>query len=483
MARCWRSTPTVASGGSPETPAWRSAARRRTWSAAPLAAVFDGLGEHGPAWPPDDAPARPRHLSSRSGERGRWDVAAHQAGRYTLVEFEPAPADEPGAGSVLAQVQRAAIAIEAADDVRALCQACARAIHAMSGFDRVCVQRFMGEGGLEVMASVAPASWPHGGDAPGLALPDAARMHAIPDLDYSPAPVLPARLQDGGLDLRHAILQGLAPAPRRRLRRLGAAAVLSMPILVRGRNWGMVTCLHAVPRPAPAAMRAACELLLRLGALRIESLDRLHEHAALVVQEAHHRVQNSLHIVASMLRLQARQTGDAQTRLQLEAAIGRLTAVGAAHRQLSRPDDARGVPLERYLGELCRDLATSWGEAWTGQLTVDACGTTLSADATVNLGLVVAELLTNAAKYAYRGAPGPINVHARKDGDWLQVSVADQGQGMHQDDAGNGLGSRLTRAFAAQLGGRIELSSDSQGTTAAIRVPLIAVECGNDPAG
>jgi two-component sensor histidine kinase len=430
-------------------------------------------------------PARPRHVATWSGSSGRWDIAAHRAGRHTLIEFEPAPADRPDVATVLAELQHAGEQIDAAIDVQAVCGICVQEIRRLSGFDRVWVHRFNGEGEAELMASSGVASAADPG-APWLPRPHAgSQCHAVPDVGYVPAPLFPER-PDDDLDTRRCILQGMAQASRSHLARMGIAASLSLPIVVRNRTWGMVTCHHSSPRPAPSPMRACCERVIHMSALRIEACEQAalaecaRERSMLVVQEAHHRVQNSLQIVASTLRLQARQAEDARTRSQLEAAAVRLTAISAAHRQLSRLDDNRGVQLERHLEHLCRDLAASWGEDWAGQLIVDACRATLTADAAVGLGLVVAELLTNAVKYAYGGEPGPISVCATRDAQWLQLTVSDRGHGMQRGVDGSGLGSRLTRAFAAQLGGDIELSSGDQGTTATLRVPLSSIRTPGD---
>ena len=64
----------------------------------------------------------------------------------------------------------------------------------------------------------------------------------------------------------------------------------------------------------------------------------------------------------------------------------------------------------------------------------------LPTDRAVGLGLVVTELVINANKYAYGGAPGPCG-SPLEDGNILRLIVADQGVGRAQ--ARKGFGRRM----------------------------------------
>lgn len=435
-----------------------------------------GPGRPLPAVPPD-LTEHPRHVGSWLGDdRLRWDISTHRSGPYTLLEFEPAPGDDLDAATVAA-LHRACAAFERCADVKAACVAGAKALRHLTGYDRVTVERFAA-GTVTVTAAIEGAI-PGLPPSPGAVVPlpstpdGEGLVHAVPDLAGPPAPLLPVRTDGGGPDLGRCVLRGIGAAQRASLESLGVAASLWLPIVVRGRPWGAVACHHSAPRAMPCALRLACELAVRELALRIDTCesDERHRQAGLLVQEANHRVQNSLQLVAAMLRVHAR-AAQAEVRSELEVAAGRLTAISAVHRQLSLPEGAQEVRLDAYLEQLCAELARSWGDAWTEHLAIDACSVSLAADNAISLGLVVTELLTNAVKYAYRGAPGPIGVHARVHGAWLHVTISDRGCGMHSDVAGTGLGSTLNRLFAAQLGGDIQLSSGDTGTTATLRVPL-----------
>ena len=65
-------------------------------------------------------------------------------------------------------------------------------------------------------------------------------------------------------------------------------------------------------------------------------------------------------------------------------------------------------------------------------------------DRVVTMGLVVTELVINANKYAYGGAPGPIAVSLEEHRANLRVIVSDSGKGKHTPS--EGFGSRMMAA-------------------------------------
>ena len=195
----------------------------------------------------------------------------------------------------------------------------------------------------------------------------------------------------------------------------------------------------------------------------------------LLMREVNHRVQNSLQLVNSMLQLQARQTSDPQVKAQFDEATRRIMAVSTVHQRLWRSDQIQSIDFGSYLQELREGLLEAWGEAWAKHIKVHAGPVLIPTNQAVVLALVVTELLTNAVKYAYEGAPGPIDVIAREDGqNVLRIIVRDQGVGMPDDAtiSKSGLGSRLIRSLIRQLHGELELKSQSPGSAFILTVPI-----------
>jgi light-regulated signal transduction histidine kinase (bacteriophytochrome) len=194
----------------------------------------------------------------------------------------------------------------------------------------------------------------------------------------------------------------------------------------------------------------------------------------LLMQEVHHRVQNSLQLVNSMLHLQSRQATDTQVKAYFEEASRRIMAVSTVHQRLWRSDHIQSVDFGAYLGELREGLLEAWGSSWAGQIKVHARSVLIPTNQAVVLALVVTELLTNAVKYAYEGRPGPIDVTVKEEGrKALRVTVRDHGVGMRTSVPKSGLGSRLVRSLTGQLGGELEIAAHSPGTSVTLAVPIM----------
>lgn len=197
------------------------------------------------------------------------------------------------------------------------------------------------------------------------------------------------------------------------------------------------------------------------------------ERHRFLLKEMNHRVKNSLAIVTAMLDLQARQSGDPILAEQLREAVHRVTAVAKAHELLYRDADDQWMDLGNYIEAVCKDLDVTLSSI-TCHVTVDQGIEIRSANA-IAAALIVNELIANAAKYAYLGEPGDLWVRiAREERLGFSISVRDQGQGLPPDfDAKKpkGLGMRLVKAFAKQLGGALEARQHAPGTEFVVKVP------------
>jgi light-regulated signal transduction histidine kinase (bacteriophytochrome) len=180
-----------------------------------------------------------------------------------------------------------------------------------------------------------------------------------------------------------------------------------------------------------------------------------------LMKEVDHRVQNSLQLVAAFLSLQARDAGPGPVADQLIEARSRLSAVALVHRRLYRDDQIETIDLARYLEELIGDIKNSLGQNWASQMTVDLMPMLIPTDRAVSIGLIAAELVINATKYAYPGGSGPIDIALEQHRNRLRLIVADQGQGLSGDR--RGFGSRMMDAMMARLDGELEQVDNHPG--------------------
>jgi light-regulated signal transduction histidine kinase (bacteriophytochrome) len=143
---------------------------------------------------------------------------------------------------------------------------------------------------------------------------------------------------------------------------------------------------------------------------KIGEADRLIVQKDLPMREMHHRVQNSLQLVSAMLRLQQREFSDPIVQARFEETQRRILAMAAVHRHLWRSDELGVVRFDINLQEIRDSLVEAWGRQWGECVQLQATSVRIPTDKAVMLGLIVTELLTNAAKHAYGGEPGPIQI-------------------------------------------------------------------------
>ena len=214
------------------------------------------------------------------------------------------------------------------------------------------------------------------------------------------------------------------------------------------------------------------EMFRRSARMATAERDREIADRDLFLAEFDHRVKNNFAIVAGLLDMQRRRAVDPATVEALATAQARVDSIARAHRHLYRGDGKQPgmVEIRDYMSDLCAALAEALFLRGGIHLSCDADEVAVPRDRAVSIGLIVNELVTNAAKHAFPGRDiGTIDVTFRKSstGGWT-LSVADDGVGMPdapvQASAPNGLGSRLIEAFARQAGGTISIDSDRTGT-------------------
>ena len=195
-----------------------------------------------------------------------------------------------------------------------------------------------------------------------------------------------------------------------------------------------------------------------------------------LVKEMNHRVKNSLTIVVSLLQMQAR-TAIQETAGQLEETARRVNAIARAHERLYRDNYAESMDLGAYIEEVCRDMDSSVFHC-TVQVEAQR-GIEIKVDNAISVALIIVELITNCAKYAYpANTGGKICVSIRRDGDKnILIAVRDEGVGFpdgFDPRKSRGMGMRIVQAFAKQLHTTLAFNQRSPGTEVTLLFPLDA---------
>lgn len=210
---------------------------------------------------------------------------------------------------------------------------------------------------------------------------------------------------------------------------------------------------------------------------RTGELARANAQLEALVHEVHHRVNNNLQVIVSLLALQTARVTDAGGRRALRQCSGRVHTLSLVHQTLYGTGAMTELAFRDYLERLSHDIGDIYDREDV-TVTVDGANPVLPLDVVVPLALIVHEALCNALNHAFPGDhSGTVRITLGNDEQhhWL-LSVIDDGVGMPAKDRPakdrpEGLGLTLIRSLAAQVGATVSVETKA-GTEVNLRVPL-----------
>jgi two-component sensor histidine kinase len=212
--------------------------------------------------------------------------------------------------------------------------------------------------------------------------------------------------------------------------------------------------------------------LLRARAQAEAEMREARDRAVTLLAEVNHRVGNSLMLIASLVRLQSRSDNNPKVKAALSEIEARIAAIASLHRSLYTSDDVRSVDLKPYLQSMLDALSDSLNADRNSRISLEASSVMVPTDAAVSIGVITAELVTNAIKYAYPGSQGgQIRVRLAQGTDGMTtLAVEDDGIGWtgKGDIQGTGLGSKVISAMSKGLNADFAYEPLQNGTRAVI---------------
>ncbi len=181
------------------------------------------------------------------------------------------------------------------------------------------------------------------------------------------------------------------------------------------------------------------------------------EQREVLDREVHHRVKNNLQVVSSLLSLQARSIPGEEARNEFLRGKRRIDSMALVHHKLYRQHDLSAIDLGLFLDDIAKAMAAMFEpDSRPVAHTVVANGIRCDADTSIQLGMVVCELLANCYQHAF---PSPIGGHImikveRLETDLFKLTVKDNGQGFDPNAIkAHNLGLQVVEALAGQLEG------------------------------
>ena len=266
------------------------------------------------------------------------------------------------------------------------------------------------------------------------------------------------------------------------LRSRDADMVLAVPIVTQTGVLGLI-CMDNAGRPHrfTARERRLAQALADQAALAIERA-RLYEERqreveikTVLLQELHHRVKNSLQMVAGFLSYQLAQVDQVSLQEVVEATMDRIKGIAVVHEALSHQRGER-ASVQMLVGAVVSAIPFPVSEGPRPQVSFSGDDLITSADRAITLTLILHELVSNAFRHGAR--PGKrllVSIDLSMTESETQIRVENNGRALPSDfdlqDSRN-LGLTVVDMLVRRdLEGQFVLGGDQEGVYAHIRFP------------
>src|SRR5215211_1043201 len=201
------------------------------------------------------------------------------------------------------------------------------------------------------------------------------------------------------------------------------------------------------------------------------------------VAEADHRIANNLASLSGVIRLQRNAISKSgktftaeQVCMLLDDIDSRIEVAAKLHKSLAQAVNGNGVNLGDFLEEISAMISRLSPDGRMDSTLDNACGGYIDPRHALHAGLITAELLTNASRYAHpSGLLVKVNVRVETGDDGsFAVEVTDDGVGFPENfdpSTDGGLGFQLMRSLANGLNAELQFEHDSLGVRARLVKP------------
>ncbi|SIQ34832.1 PAS domain S-box-containing protein [Alkalispirochaeta americana] len=202
----------------------------------------------------------------------------------------------------------------------------------------------------------------------------------------------------------------------------------------------------------------------------------------ILLAEVHHRVFNSLSVIASLLRLQAQEEADpAQAFATMQL---RIETMAMVYQHLYCMDDHAALDMDVYLREASEKIRIAHPQGGKVRFCLEVAPLAMGLDQAVPCALILNELLSNALIHGYsQGKPGQVLISLAVTGQDLVLRVENDGEPLPETfslEESCKLGLTLVRILADQLEGELLPLEESPPVAFSVRFPLRDVARYND---
>ena len=189
----------------------------------------------------------------------------------------------------------------------------------------------------------------------------------------------------------------------------------------------------------------------------------------LLLAELNHRILNEYACLVGAVSLAILHAENDEAKVALSAVAEKLQHCANIHRNLRRPDVNAPIDAEAYLRTLCLSISRAKLDRLKIELVLVANPLQLRAEQCWRLGMIVYELVTNAARHAFAERQGEIRVELLRIGSHVACKVLDNGKPAAGVQPGRGL--KIVQELTKGLDGRFEQQFRSEGSISIVAFP------------
>lgn len=209
------------------------------------------------------------------------------------------------------------------------------------------------------------------------------------------------------------------------------------------------------------------------GVARIVEIGIKETHAVehcILLEEITHRLNNELASAIGYINMTAMRSASVDVKETLAGVAAHFHEVANVLRALQMPAGDHTIDASEFLRNLCRSITRAKLQYRDIELTFRATELELDAKRCWKLGMIVSELITNAARHAFSEGGGRIGIDLACRNGVIECTVVDNGTA--PSTARPGTGSKIVRALADDLQGRVESAFGRSGTVVKLQIPL-----------
>lgn len=191
--------------------------------------------------------------------------------------------------------------------------------------------------------------------------------------------------------------------------------------------------------------------------------------STLLLEEITHRINNDLASTIAFIEMTAAHSGSEDVKVALAGVVQHVHEFANIQRVLRMPGGNDPIDAAEYLRRLCRTISLSKLQYRGIELMLREEPTELGAQSCWRMGMIVSELIANAARHAFEKKGGRILVELSNHGGRVHCTVTDSG--CASENASPGHGSRIVLGLAGDPNGQVDQAFGPNGSAVMLTFP------------